>query len=257
MNQPVTLGDSKASPAPPVQELRLDPRLDPAAYAAIYAKYGRLHVPGLLERTSAAFLYAAINAPDVPWQMHYNDGSAASYDVPASQIDALTAAERETFMRPINARARLGFQYAFDNFSLYDHYEAGQHRELAVMRAYEFLKSPATLEFARRVTGRPDIGSVDAQATRYRAGHFLTAHDDRDEDKGRVAAYVLNLTPTWRPDWGGILQFLDADGHVAEGYAPKFNALNLFRVPALHSVSLVAPFAGGARLSITGWFRRK
>jgi Rps23 Pro-64 3,4-dihydroxylase Tpa1-like proline 4-hydroxylase len=37
---------------------------------------------------------------------------------------------------------------------------------------------------------------------------------------------------------------------------PVFNALNLFRVPLLHSVTLVTPFAGGARLSITGWFRR-
>ena len=59
-----------------------------------------------------------------------------------------------------------------------------------------------------------------------------------------------------RPDWGGILQFLDRDGHVADGYVPVFNALNIFRVPQLHNVSSVVPFAGHARLSITGWFRR-
>jgi 2OG-Fe(II) oxygenase superfamily len=91
----------------------------------------------------------------------------------------------------------------------------------------------------------------------YAATHFLTAHDDRDESKGRVAAYVLNLTPRWSSDWDGLLQFLDADGHVAEAYTPAFNALNVFRVPQPHSVSFVAPFAGQPRLSITGWFRRR
>jgi Rps23 Pro-64 3,4-dihydroxylase Tpa1-like proline 4-hydroxylase len=36
---------------------------------------------------------------------------------------------------------------------------------------------------------------------------------------------------------------------------PAFNALNVFRVPALHSVSTVAPFVSAARLSLTGWLR--
>jgi SM-20-related protein len=65
----------------------------------------------------------------------------------------------------------------------------------------------------------------------------------------------LNLTHQWRADWGGILNFLDADGHVAEGYVPAFNALNLFRVPQRHNVSYVAPFAMNGRYSITGWLR--
>jgi len=30
----------------------------------------------------------------------------------------------------------------------------------------------------------------------------------------------------------------------------------VFRVPQLHSVAPVAPYAQGARLSIVGWFRR-
>jgi Rps23 Pro-64 3,4-dihydroxylase Tpa1-like proline 4-hydroxylase len=28
--------------------------------------------------------------------------------------------------------------------------------------------------------------------------------------KNRVAAYVLNLTPRWRVEWGGLLMFHDA-----------------------------------------------
>ena len=70
---------------------------------------------------------------------------------------------------------------------------------------------------------------------------------------GRLVAYVLNFTPVWNPDWGGMLLFTDERGHVEEGYVPVWNALNLMKVPQTHAVSLVAPFAGGLRYSITGW----
>ena len=68
---------------------------------------------------------------------------------------------------------------------------------------------------------------------------------------------MLNFTPVWRPDWGGVLQFLDADGHVAEGYSPAFNALNIFKVPQDHCVSSVVHHAPFNRLSITGWIRSR
>lgn len=234
--------------------LRLAARVDPDLFASVFQRFGRIHVAGILDRDSALAVHSAL-AANVPWQMHYNDG-AAIYDIPAVEVDALSPAERETLLRPMYERARNGFQYLYDNFSMADHYARGEHLELAVMRVFEFLRSEPMLEFVRRATGIRDVVTVDGQATRYRRGHFLTVHDDRDEQKGRVAAYVLNMTPVWRADWGGVLNFFDPDGHVAEGYVPAFNAINLFQVPAPHAVSLVTPSAGGARLSITGWFRR-
>ena len=82
----------------------------------------------------------------------------------------------------------------------------------------EFLNSPRFLEYARKLTGVKAISLVDAQATRYRANQFLNAHDDNVQGKNRIAAYVLSLTPDWNSDLGGILNFIDKDGHVAEGY---------------------------------------
>jgi Rps23 Pro-64 3,4-dihydroxylase Tpa1-like proline 4-hydroxylase len=76
---------------------------------------------------------------------------------------------------------------------------------------------------------------------------------DKTGRKLRRAAYVFNLTPRWQPDWGGQLQFIGPDGHVAEAWVPRFNALNVFAVPQPHAVSIVAPFAVGARYSVTGW----
>ncbi|HEY0053572.1 MAG TPA: 2OG-Fe(II) oxygenase family protein, partial [Caulobacteraceae bacterium] len=95
----------------------------------------------------------------------------------------------------------------------------------------------------------------DVMATRYLPGHFLTAHDDHADGQDRLFAYVLNLTGRWRADWGGMLLFLDEEDHVAEGYMPAFNSLNIFRVPQRHAVALVAPYADGPRLAITGWIR--
>ena len=117
------------------------------------------------------------------------------------------------------------------------------------------LNSEAFLGFVRQLTGDPRPVYCDAQATRYRAGQFLTAHDDNLAGKDRLYAYVLNLTPAWRIEWGGLLMFHDADGHVAEAYAPKFNAINIFSVPAWHSVSQVASYVDQHRLAITGWIR--
>jgi len=73
--------------------------------------------------------------------------------------------------------------------------------------------------------------------------------------KQRHAAYVYNLTPAWRADWGGLLLFHGDDGNVTRGLTPSFNALNIFAVPQPHSVSMVTPFAASRRYSVTGWLR--
>ena len=93
------------------------------------------------------------------------------------------------------------------------------------------------------------------QLTRYRAGHFLTAHDDWAEGLNRVAAYVFNLSADWNVDFGGLLQFIDANGHVQQAYTPRFNSLSLFKVPQLHSVSVVPAYVNRARFALTGWAR--
>ncbi|HLU05215.1 MAG TPA: 2OG-Fe(II) oxygenase family protein [Woeseiaceae bacterium] len=65
----------------------------------------------------------------------------------------------------------------------------------------------------------------------------------------------MDGTSDWRADWGGYLQLQDESGNVRRGLMPSFNTLNILAVPQKHSVSLVAPFAGGMRLSISGWLR--
>lgn len=231
----------------------LDPRLDRALIAQVLQRTGRVHVPGIFTADAARRAYAAL-ATETPWQLSLaRNGVNAGLD--RDTYEGMTPTQRAELVALVHAGAAQGFQYFYKNFPLDDHRALGRHADHYLMRVLEFLNSAAFLAFAREITGIATVCRIDAQATLYEAGHFLTRHDDDDPPKRRVAAYVLNFTPRWRADWGGVLQFLDADGHVAEGYVPAFNALNVFRVPQPHAVSYVAPFAVGGRFSITGWMR--
>jgi SM-20-related protein len=223
------------------------------AIKQVLAKTGRVHIPQFFADATATAIHQTL-VRDTAWQLSLNP-SGRHMDLGVDSLDKLPESERLQLMEAIQTGARNGFRYLFNNFPIYDLYLAGAHREHYLMRVFEYLNSEPFLEFARDVTGERDIAFADAQATLYRSGHFLTAHDDQVAGKQRRAAYVLSFTPTWRADWGGVLQFIDADGHVAEGYTPAFNALNLLCVPQMHSVSYVTPAAVGGRYSITGWLR--
>lgn len=232
---------------------RLAGTLPRRAIAEVYARVGRVHVPGILEPACAERVTRALEH-ETPWSLSLlaADGNRT---LSPETLATLTPEQWRTLEGAVHAKAARGFQYLYRNFPLYDEYHAGRYRDHPLARVYEFLNSPPFLDFAREVTGVRGITHVDAQATCYERGHFLTEHDDRDDAKRRVAAYVLNFTREWRADWGGELAFVAPDGHVAEAYTPAFNALNLFRVPQRHFVGCVAPFAPRARYSITGWIR--
>ena len=241
-------------PAVPAEPLRLAAQHDRALYARVFQNGGRIHIPGALADADAALLHRALT--ETRWSVAIN-GAEGVFDIPEAQFAALGDADRAKFFSAANARGGAGgFQFLYKRLILSDHGEpfAGEPRVLA--RVVALLNSPAFLDFARAVTGDASIRFADAQATLYEPGHFLTAHDDLHEEKGRRAAFVLSMTKAWRADFGGLLLFLDEDSHVAEGYCPAFNALNIFRVPQMHCVSAVAPFAPRGRFSITGWFRR-
>lgn len=233
--------------------IELGTGIDAGEIARVFQRTGRVHIPGVLAPATAAAIYTVL-ARDTPWQLSVNP-AGRHMDLGVDRVDAVPQAQRAALLQSLHEGAREGFQYLFNNFPMFDLYRAGTFPDHPLMRVYEFLNGEDFLGLARRVTGIEGIAFADAQATLYRPGHFLTAHDDNVSGKNRLAAYVLSLTPDWRADWGGILQFIDDDGHVAEGYTPAFNALSVLRVPQKHAVSYVAPFAGHGRYSITGWFR--
>ena len=227
--------------------------LDPAQVAGVLHRFGRVHLPDVLPDATARALHRSL-VEETPWRRHLHAGGADAA-VTVETFEAQDEAWRLDVYAAVKTSAAAGFSYLFDNYPLAEELEAGSRLGMEVEQVYDALNSPAGLAWLRAVTGEPRVAYVDAQATRFLPGHFLTQHDDGVEGKDRLYAYVLNLTPEWRADWGGLLLFTEDDGHVAEGYTPAFNALNLMRVPQHHLVSEVASYAPAPRLSITGWIR--
>jgi SM-20-related protein len=232
--------------------IKLSPVLDRRLIGAVFKTRSRVHISDVLTPPSADTVFTQLSTR-TPWQLSLNVGQR-HVDIDHRQLMVMPPEQRETMTRRMHEQSQHGFQYVFENYPLYDLYQAGE-RAQPLLAMHEFLNSQEFLQFARDITGLRDIAFADSQATRYLPGHFLTEHDDDIAGKRRLAAYVFGFTPQWRADWGGVLQFIDRDGHIAEGYVPKFNVLNIFRVPQKHSVSYVTPAAVQARYSITGWLR--
>lgn len=213
---------------------------------------GRTRVPGLLGEGSER-LHALLAEPAHDWSRAIRN--PFDIDVPAAAFDAQSDADRQAAMARIHAEATDGFHFIYDRLLIRRRGAGAEQTPALLSAASDLFNSEGFLSFARRLTGDDRIVFADGQATRYLPGHFLNRHTDANEASGRLYAYVLNLTPRWRAEWGGQLQFLDADGEVTESLIPVFDALNVFRVPQSHAVSVVAPFAGAPRYSITGWWR--
>ena len=230
----------------------LSPDLDIVALNTAFGARRRLRIPGVLTPESAEALTTAMETFD-DWRVSVSAGGEF-FELPLKDRRAAEPGKQSWIdaVRVDGDSPRM--QYVFDTRRLTVEGVPDQTPD-AVSAVPAFLNSPAFIAFARGVTGDDRIDFADAQATRYRPGHLLTTHSDEAAGKNRLYAYVLNLTRDWRSDWGGALLFLEDEGHIAEGFAPAFNALNIFAVPAAHSVGQVASFAPRDRLSITGWLR--
>ena len=231
--------------------LRLSPSLDAAALHKAFQARRRLHIPGVLDPDSAEAVVSAMEAFD-GWKVSVSAGGEF-FELPLSGRAAAEPGKQSWVDQARVDGVEPRMQYIFDTRRL-DMEPEDAPRD-AVSEVLGFLNGPDFLDFVRTVAGDDRIDFADAQATRYRPGHVLTGHDDAAAGKNRLYAYVLNLTRDWRTDWGGVLAFEGADGHVEEGFAPAFNALNIFAVPMRHAVTQVASFAPRDRLSITGWLR--
>ena len=229
---------------------RLNPALDAERLAAAFGRNRRLHIPDFLAPEGAQSLYQALRN-EKSWKVVLRHGGNRYEFDPATY----TRAQRDQldlFVRQANPE---GIHYCFEAILVPDGERERAASPTALNRLARFLSSGPVLSMMRTVCGIPEISFADAQGTAFGPNDFLGVHDDQLEGKDRRAAYVLNLSPSWQIDWGGLLLFPGGDGHIAEAYTPRFNALNIFAVPQMHSVSMVVPFAGERRYAVSGWFR--
>lgn len=224
-----------------------------AELARTYQETGWVQVPEILEPASADRIYQALSEQE-EWNLAWNDQGKHT-DLSYLGVNNWTQQQRDSLFDRIHSQAESDFQYCYAAIPIYDIYHNRLMPGHFFNDIYELTLQSAFIALARAITGNDSVSFADMQATRFSRGHFLNEHDDNVDGKNRVAAYVLNLTPTWRTDWGGALVVHPKDGLASTSVFPSYNALNVFSVPQKHSVSYVTPFAGANRYSLTGWFR--
>jgi SM-20-related protein len=223
----------------------LNPHLDRLQIAQTFAQAGRIHIANLLTDASARRVHYALEQ-ETPWGLILNEGKKVL------EFETVSAEDYQAMAVAAWGRAHSDFQYFYHYYRLFENGKIYPKSDHHLAKLVAFLTAPDFLAFVREVTGLDSISCISSTATLYKPLDFLTIHDD-GRAAGKLVAFVLNMTPKWRPDWGGALQFFDRGDHIEEGYLPTFNGLNLFRVPKRHSVSQVAAF-GGLRYSVSGWF---
>lgn len=226
---------------------------DPAALKSTFGPKSRLQIRNFLDQDSAASLRAVLLGLD--WRLVLNE-NGKHLDIHPAQIKQIGPAKMREIKKAAQVRAEHGFQYLYENFPVYDALQSGTPVDPLIEAVYAALNAESFRARLSALTGKP-IDFCDIQATRYRAGHFLTTHDDGIEGKNRQLAFVLNLSQRWRASWGGQLEFLDGSGAVDEAFLPVYNSLSLFAVPQDHRVTRVSPAAKSSRLALTGWFRTR
>lgn len=235
--------------------LRLAVRDDDLALAAErLARTGRTRLP-MLFGEETWHLHQALLAPDQPWVRTFLN--PLGVDITVEAFEASSPEDQQQFIAGAYAGATEGLQFLFDRLRLGPARAMGSPTPQVLFDLLDRFNSPDFIDLARRLTGDDRVAFSDGQVTRYLPGHFLNRHSDANPRTERLYAYVLNLSPQWRAEWGGLLQFLDEAGDITETFVPSFGTLNVFAVPQMHAVSTVAPFAGAPRYSVTGWWRAK
>ena len=232
----------------------LNPDLDTDMLATKYREDGRVRITDVLEPAIAARIRSCCKS-NVPFNyVAHVDGKNLS--ISRDEMAQFDQQQLSEFQRKILDAAADGIGFFYCGYLMSQKRDDTDDENMQFLHSvFDYLNGDEVLSFIRAITGNDEIRSADAQYTRYTPGHFLTRHRDENSNQRRRVAYVLSLSENWHPDWGGLLQFFEDDGTPRDAWAPQFNALSLFDVRHVHSVTFVTPFAREPRLSLTGWFR--
>lgn len=234
----------------------INPKLDVTALQARFVQDRRVQIRNLLTDRTARVIHDILQC-QTPWGLAWQAGLGPPNMIANEDLRKLTPDQRRTIQdRLANAMRGRDYGFHYMQYPMLDAYLQKWRPDGPHDLLLEHINDQPFLDLVRQVTGLPSLIKADAQATLYGTDQFLSLHDDSHVAQGWRVAYVLNLCALdWRPEWGGYLNFYDADGDIVAGFRPRFNALNLFAVPQSHNVSYVPSFAPIGRFAITGWFR--
>ena len=238
-----------------LEDIRINPDLDLEALTTQYAKERFVQIPGFFAPETADAIEAVLRT-QTPWRLIYADPDKGIEQITREQAAQYGQAEIQRRMSLIMQRATRNYGYCYNGYQMSHARRDGTEPGHPLHAVTDFLNSRAYLDFGAKVIGETGITGVDAQATLFTNGSFLTRHIDEGSQNERRAAYTLSFCRNWQTDWGGQLQFIDQQTtDVTNAWIPRWNKLTLFDGRRVHAVSPVSAFAGDVRYSIVGWLR--
>jgi Rps23 Pro-64 3,4-dihydroxylase Tpa1-like proline 4-hydroxylase len=238
-------------------DFSLDDTLDLAQIRAAYREKRRVHIPQFLHYAHAEALYEEL-AHESTWSIVFN-ANGLTYDRQENSTSEVMWLESRSACDAAYLSAREGSGYIYEHTLVAENRAQRTFEDSRLASFITWLDSEEMIECFRRLTGVSELVRVAANAKRFSAGHFGSAHHDAIAERHdsalypRRVAFVLTLTPEWRADWGGLLQFSNSEGLVEEAYVPRFNSLSVFEVSQVHAISFVTPFASERRYTVGGF----
>lgn len=235
--------------------LRINPSLNPETFRSIYAERKFVQIRDIFEQKVAEAILQILRT-QIQWRLIYQTPEEGVAELSKEQIDALGAQGIKQRMDRVMELARRSHGFCYSGYHMIGAILDGRDPGHPIHEITRFLNSREFIDFGSRIIGETGITKVDAQATLFGPGSFLTRHVDEGSNNERRAAYTLGFSKNWHTDWGGLLMFVDKQStDVTEAYIPRFNMLTLFDGRKVHSVSPISSFAGDGRFSIVGWLR--
>ena len=232
--------------------ITLNKNLDAKQLAKAYKEKKRLQIPDFLDAAAADKIYQGLTV-NTPWQITHNDGKRANW-LDVKDLEAKIGRRiREMTNLIFSSAAKGDFQYVRYARLLKENQTGMRPLDPTLVETYDFLNGKDVSGFIKAVTGKA-IKKADAEAHWYQNDNFQTRGTGAERGGKPAIGFSLTLAKNWSADWGGNTYFYDQDSNIEEVFVPRFNALEIFEIPASYSISLVAPFTTGFRVSITGAF---
>ncbi len=228
----------------------LNPEIDFAALAATWQVDQRLRIDAVLRAELATQLVLELEQ----LSFDYLFFSAGQNRIASRQaMSELSIDQRKSLQDELHGQAAKGMGFFYGGYRMQD--DNLQNAPPALRTLFTGLNSAEFRTVIESITNVMPIEQASGQFTKFEPGHYLTRHSDKIALENRKIAYVVNLSPNWHPDWGGLLQFYEDNGASRDAWSPNFNSLSLFDVRHIHAVTYITPYAAAPRYALSGWFR--
>ncbi len=231
--------------------------LDVEALHQEYVETGSVFIRNLLCDDVAEAAFASLKNR-VPWEFHYRALKTNRVGIIDPQHFAgMTPREIQRLVPKMAQLKDNDFSFAYCRYTIPARLEETPEDTRILTEIYRYFNSDEYLQLMAQITGDDSGREVSTWASRYDRHHHLSIHMDESPGQGRIAAHVLGLSKGWNKDWGGNFAFCNKQGKPVQIVPPRFNQLVMFKVPRLHLVTQVKPYAGTSRYSLFGWYKSK